>query len=252
MELQPWVEDAVEQLAFGQLIHSSSNPSVRRLALIVIDNAVEVTLKGYVEFEKGIEFFSLKRQNWEDNHKPYLKKILELVVSRTRINADKRLILGFHETRNQLYHDPKLLSVEATDLAKYLQEAKNLVAQLYHFEPNEPNWSAIATDLTSSLFAKSDPPHAVTAIRRDDGTLKLTGLVGLSDPDAVAIVIQKTLDEQGMIPNVREVREILRLSGRTPANLSESIRRLRKRGLLQNGRLALTPAGQREYAAYLF
>lgn len=250
-ELQPWVEDAVEQLAFGQLIHSSSNPSVRRLALIVIDNAVEVTLKGYVEFEKRIEFFSLKRQDWEDHYKPYLKKTLDLVVDRTRVPVDRQLVLGFHETRNQLYHDPKLLSVEASDLAKYLQEAKSLVSQLYHFEPNEPNWLEISTTLTTSLFPRPEPQRSVTAVRRDDGSFKLNGLTGLSDPDAVAIAIHWALAERGVIPNMREVREILRLSGRTPANLSESISRLRRRGLLQRSRLALTPSGQRAYAGYL-
>jgi hypothetical protein len=249
--LQPWVEDAVEQLAFGQLIHSSSNPSVRRLALIVIDNAVEVTLKGYVEFEKRIEFFSLKRQTWEDNYKSSLKKTLDLVVDRTRISVDKQLVLGFHETRNQLYHDPKLLSVEASDIAKYLQEAKSLVSQLYHFEPNEPNWPEVSTTLAASLFPRSEPPRSVTVVRRDDGSFRLNGLTGLSDPDAVAIVIQRASEERGTIPNLREVRETLRLSGRTPANLSESIRRLRERGLLQRSRLALTPAGQRAYAGYL-
>ncbi len=249
--LQPWVEDVVEQLALGQLLHTSSNASVRRIALIVIDNAVEVTLKTYVEFEKRIEYFGLKRSKWEADYKQSFKEILRLVIAKTGVQVDENLILGYHDTRNQLYHDPKLLTIEASDLAKYLKQGKALADQLYSLSLNDTAWSEIARALVASSFPRADAKPKITVVRKEDGSMRVNGVVGLGDTDAVAIVTQRMLDELGKVPSFKELRATLRSSGKSPSNLSDCIGRLRSRGVLKKNELALTPQGQKEYAKYL-
>jgi hypothetical protein len=248
--LQPWVEDVTEQLAFGQLVCRSPNPSIRRVALIVIDNAVEVALKTFVEFERGFDHFGLKKAKWETDYKPSLKKVLDLVIDKTKVPADKRLILGYHETRNQLYHDPKLLAIEASDLAKYLKEAKNLTNTLYSLGWDEARWSEAVTELSTEVFPRAEPARLVTAMRKDDGVLKITGLVGTGDTDSVAIAIQALLSDSGRVPTFKELRATLQASGKAPSNLSDCIGRLRSRGILARDRLALTATGQKRYSSY--
>jgi len=68
---------------------------------------------------------------------------------------------------------------------------------------------------------------------------------------AVVVVVQKLLDTNGRVPSLGELRSTLKSSGKSPSNLSDCILRLRKRGILKQRELSLTPAGQAELAEFL-
>jgi len=248
--LQPWVEDVIEQLALAEILHRSESASVRRLALIIVDNAVEIALKTYVEFEKGLDYFSLKRRKWEEDYKPFFNSTLQIVLGRSGAAIDEKLVLGYHDTRNQLYHDPKLLSVEADDVGRYLREARSLVDQLFALNFGAVDWTSFAGRVAGEVFPKSPPPK-IAVVRKEDGTLKVEGILGLRDTMAVVVVVQKLLDTNGRVPSLGELRSTLKSSGKSPSNLSDCILRLRKRGILKQRELSLTPAGQAELAEFL-
>lgn len=248
--LQPWVEDVVEQLALADILHRSGSASVRRLALIIVDNAVEIAFKTYVEFDKGLDYFNLKWRKWEEDYKPSFKSTLQLVSAKSGAKIDEKLVLGYHDTRNQLYHDPKLLSVEADDVGRYLHEARSLVDQLFALNFSSADWTTSAGTVAGEVFPKVVPPK-IAVIRKEDGTLKIEGILGLRDTHAVSVIIQKLLDTTGKVPSFRELRATLKSSGKSPSNLSDCILRLRKRGILKKRELSLTPAGQAELAEFL-
>jgi len=62
---------------------------------------------------------------------------------------------------------------------------------------------------------------------------------------AVVVVVQKLLDTNGRVPSLGELRSTLKSSSVT------GILRLRKRGILKQRELSLTPAGQAELAEFL-
>lgn len=249
--MQPWAEDVVEQLSLAEILHLSESASVRRLALIIVDNAVEIALKTYVEFEKGLEYFSLKRKKWEEDYKPSFKSTLQLVLAKSGAKIDEKLVLGYHDTRNQLYHDPKLLSVEADDVGKYLDEGRSLVNQLFSLNFKNSEWAAFGAEVADDVFPKVESASRIVVIRKEDGTLKVEGVVGLSDTDAVAVIMQRLLDTTGRVPSLADLKTTLKSSGKSPSNLSDCINRLRKRGIVKNQELSLTPSGQKELARFL-
>lgn len=235
----------------AEILHKSESASVRRLALIIVDNAVEVALKTYVEFDKGLEYFNLRKKKWEEDYKPSFKSTLRLVLAKSGAKSDEKLVLGYHETRNQLYHDPKLLSVEADDVGKYLQEGMSLANQLFSLNFENKDWATFAAKLTGEILPKTGISPRITVIRKENGSVKVEGVVGLKDTQAVAIVMQKLLDATGTVPSLGELKATLKSSGKSPSNLSDCILRLRKRGVVKQGELSLTPAGQKELAGFL-
>jgi len=248
--LQPWTEDVVEQLALAEILHRSGSASVRRLALIVVDNAVEIALKTYVEFEKGLDYFNLKRRKWEDDYELSFKSTLQLVLAKSGARTDEKLVLGYHDTRNQLYHNPKLLSVESDDIGRYLHEARSLVGQLFTLNFSSTDWTTSADKVAGEVLPRAAPPKIIVT-RREEGTLKIEGILGLRDTHAVAIVLQKLLDTTGKVPSFGELKATLKSSGKSPSNLSDCVLRLRKRGIVKKTELSLTALGQTELAKFL-
>jgi hypothetical protein len=250
--LQPWAEDVAEQLAVAGLIYHSSEPAVRRIALIIVDNAVEVALKTYVEFEKGIAYFGLKKKDWEENYKDNFRRILNLVVTQEKLTANQLLILGFHDTRNQLYHDPKLLSIESKDVKKYLDEGKSLFNRLFSSNLSDAAWESIGDRILGVTFPRSEGlPTKISVTRRDDGSLKVEGIATLNDTTALMVVMQKFLETEGKPATLGQLTNTLKSSGKSLSNPAATIGSLRKQRLIKNNELTLTPKGQKRYSKFL-
>lgn len=249
--VQPWVEDVVEQLALADVLHTNSEAFIRRIAFIVIDNGVEVALKTYVDFEKGISYFGISKKQWEQDYGRDFSKALQLVVSRSGANVNTKLVENYHNTRNDLYHKPKLLTIDAKDLKKYLKEARELANQLFALSFSENEWQKCASDARSALLPKLPPQTEVKTVHRDDGSISIQGIVPLPDMVAVGVVIQRYLNAMGRTPSTKELKSTLAASGKSPSNISDCVAKLRTRGMIKKRLLALTPKGQRKLAQYL-
>ena len=52
--MKNWVVEVLEQAAVASVLGRSPSPTMRRLSLIVADNAFELAMKVFVEFDSGI------------------------------------------------------------------------------------------------------------------------------------------------------------------------------------------------------
>ncbi|MDB4766489.1 hypothetical protein OAG71_02245 [bacterium] len=129
----PWASGPREILTHGlSLLHTDSDAN-RRLALLSIDNAVELTLKTFLGLPKRVSGLSLTRREYADMSESF-PKLLDAIET----HADDRLqginlgeIEWFHRLRNQLYHQGNGLTVDRDKVEIYSELAKLLFENLF-------------------------------------------------------------------------------------------------------------------------
>src|SRR2546427_2633817 len=129
--MQDWVVEVLEQAAVASILGKSKSPTMRRLSLIIADNAFEFAMKAFVEFDSGIIGKKLSYSDWEKNYKGNFEKVLGLVLAEKKDAFDRGRILRYHGTRGDLYHEAKPLTVDPQTCAKYLQEVHQVVRKLF-------------------------------------------------------------------------------------------------------------------------
>lgn len=120
------LEHAFDHLAKGQ-------PFDFRIAMISVDNAVELTIKTYLSLPKrvrGNEGPSLKRFEDCSTSFPSLLNLLEEFAKSKITGIDLGDIEIYHRTRNTLYHDGNGITVDPNYVDGYLQIARVLLNNL--------------------------------------------------------------------------------------------------------------------------
>lgn len=115
------------------LIDSREEPNLR-IAMICIDNAIELMIKSYLALNKrmlGIEF-----EEYKNGIKTF-PKLLNLLqnYSNDKISLDELdKIEYFHIIRNNLYHQGSGISVIKSFVTKYVILAQDLLSRLFQIE----------------------------------------------------------------------------------------------------------------------
>ena len=111
---QPWASGPGEVLLHGLALLDKDSGTNRRLALIAIDNAVELSVKTYLSLPKRLTGLSIPRKRLEEISEsfPSLLDALEEFASDKLEGVDLGSIEWYHRLRNQLYHQGYGLSVE--------------------------------------------------------------------------------------------------------------------------------------------
>jgi len=143
MSQQPWSTGPSEILQHGlSLLHKDSD-SNRRLAMLSIDNAVELTIKTYLSLPRRISGINLPRKEFQEISEsfPQLLDTLEKYSADKLNGIDLGEIEWFHRLRNQLYHQGNGLTIDREKIEIYSELAKLLFYNLFgfHVEPNEEN-----------------------------------------------------------------------------------------------------------------
>jgi hypothetical protein len=136
MAKQPWASGPSEILQHGlSLIHEDSDKN-RRLALLSIDNAIELTIKTYLGLPRRITGISLGRKEFADISEsfPRLLDALEEHAADKLDGIDLGEIEWFHRLRNQLYHQGNGLTVDRDKVDVYAELARLLFKNLFGFE----------------------------------------------------------------------------------------------------------------------
>lgn len=130
---QPWASGPREILQHGlSLLHNDTDTN-RRLALLSIDNAVELTAKTFLGLPKRISGIHISRKEMAEISESFPKMLDALET-----HAEDRLeginlgeIEWFHRLRNQLYHQGNGLTVDRDKVEIYAELANLLFKNLF-------------------------------------------------------------------------------------------------------------------------
>jgi hypothetical protein len=133
MTNSPWANGPKEILKHGlELLHKDSDTN-RRLAIISIDNSVELMIKTFLGLPKRINGLKITRKEYDEFSEsfPKLLDALENFAPTKLIGIDLGEIEWYHRLRNQLYHQGNGLTVDRNNVEVYAQLANLLFKNLY-------------------------------------------------------------------------------------------------------------------------
>lgn len=133
MANSPWVNGPKEILKHGLDLLKKDSDTNRRLAIISIDNSVELMIKTFLGLPKRINGLKITRKEYEEFSEsfPKLLDALENHAPDKIIGIDLGEIEWYHRLRNQLYHQGNGLTVEKSNVEIYAELANLLFKNLY-------------------------------------------------------------------------------------------------------------------------
>ncbi|MES2937840.1 MAG: hypothetical protein V4864_09160 [Pseudomonadota bacterium] len=143
MATQPWAAGPREILEHGIGLLRKDSDKNRRLALLSVDNAVELTIKTYLGLPKRISGINVPRKEYAEFSEsfPKLLDALEQYAPSKVSGIDLGEIEWFHRLRNQLYHQGNGLTVDRDKVEIYSELAKLLFEGLFDttlaFDPED-------------------------------------------------------------------------------------------------------------------
>lgn len=132
----PWATGPGEILRHGLELLELDSDTNRRLAMISIDNAVELMIKTFLGLPKRVSGIAIKRKDYQDISEsfPRLLDGLEEYAPDKLDGIDLGSIEWYHRLRNELYHQGNGLTVERKKVEVYAQLANLLFRNLYGYE----------------------------------------------------------------------------------------------------------------------
>ena len=129
----PWASGPGEILRHGISLLGKDNDTNRRLAMISIDNAVELMIKTYLGLPKRITGLTISRKDYQEIAEsfPAMLGALEKYAAAKVTGIDLGEIEWYHRLRNQLYHQGNGLTVERDKVEIYAQLANTLFENLF-------------------------------------------------------------------------------------------------------------------------
>lgn len=123
--LPPWASGPGEILRHGLGLLREDTDTNRRLAMIAIDNAVELTIKTYLGLPKRITGLHVPRKELSEISEsfPALLDAIERHAHDKLLGIDLGEIEWYHRLRNELYHQGNGLTVERDKVNVYAQLA---------------------------------------------------------------------------------------------------------------------------------
>ena len=180
-DLPPWATGPAEILEHGLDLLTKESDSNRRLAMISIDNSVELMIKTYLGLPKRVTGFNISRSEYQSFSEsfPRLLDALEKYGASNLGFFDLGEVEWYHRLRNQLYHQGNGLTVEREKVEVYAQIAAALFESLFDVKLTESSdddyyllaefintWSKFerATDDLSSFYQFDENTNLRTTV----------------------------------------------------------------------------------------
>ena len=144
-EQQPWATGPHEILHHALELMREDTDTNRRLAMSLVDNAVEQMIKTYLNLPKRINGLTIpraRRQQIADSF-PNMLDALEEFAADKLVGVDLGTIEWYHRLRNQLYHEGFGLTVTRDNVNVYSELANSLFKNLFGFDVVEPQSTGI-------------------------------------------------------------------------------------------------------------
>jgi hypothetical protein len=138
--LPPWASGPAEILNHGLELLTKDSDANRRLAMISIDNGVELIIKTYLGLPKRVNGLNISRSEYQEFAEsfPKLLDALDKYGTQKLGSLDLGEIEWYHRLRNQLYHQGNGLTVERAKVEVYGQLAVALFESLFGTKPPLP------------------------------------------------------------------------------------------------------------------
>lgn len=132
----PWASGPGEILQHGLSLLYEDSDRNRRLAMLSIDNAVELMMKTFLGLPKRVTGLTIGRKDYAEFSEsfPALLEALEEYAGDRLVGIELGDIEWYHRLRNQLYHQGNGLTVELDKVKVYSELAKVLFRNLFGFE----------------------------------------------------------------------------------------------------------------------
>lgn len=129
----PWATGPAEILLHGLTLLRKDSDTNRRLAMISVDNAVELMVKTFLGLPKRLSGLNITRREYADFSEsfPALLDALERHAPDKLTGIDLGTIEWYHRLRNQLYHQGNGLTVERDKIEIYAEVANILLLNLF-------------------------------------------------------------------------------------------------------------------------
>jgi len=224
---KPWISGPRELLVHG-IQHLDSNTGFDyRIAMISIDNSVELMIKTYLGLPKRtskIEGITRKIFDEIISSFPNLLDGLEKFSSDKLNGIELGDIEWFHRLRNQLYHDGNGITVEKEKVQAYAEIAKILFSNLFGIEIEESGNENLHHNLVGEFikeWAKIEKLRILESGNRR--LLPLQAFKELTEKAELSEMQTKQLDEIRRFRN----RLVHGLSSPTEFELNKSLTELR-------------------------
>lgn len=152
---KPWISGPRELLVHG-IQHLELNTGFdNRMAMISIDNSVELMIKTYLGLPKRItKIEGLTRKRFEEvtSTFPNLLDGFEEFANNKLNGVELGDIEWFHRLRNQLYHDGNGITVEKEKVEAYAEIAKILFENLFAVQVEQSGDETIHHNLTGEFI----------------------------------------------------------------------------------------------------
>jgi len=129
----PWASGPGEILKHGISLLKKDSDTNRRLAMISIDNAVELMIKTYLGLPSRITGLKIPRKEFQEISEsfPQLLDALEKYASEKIVGINLGEIEWYHRLRNELYHQGNGLTVEKDKINVYAELSNLLFENLF-------------------------------------------------------------------------------------------------------------------------
>jgi len=210
MATQPWAAGPKEILEHGISLLRKDSDKNRRLALLSVDNAVELTIKTYLGLPKRISGINVPRKEYAEFSEsfPKLLDALEQYAASKVSGIDLGEIEWFHRLRNQLYHQGNGLTVDRDKVEIYSELAKLLFESLFEaqlaFAPEDQH------QLLGEFLAAWVAFERMTAELSKANADKLTTLGGRTRPPMMAMneMLRVGIFEPAEAKDIDELRRL--------------------------------------------
>jgi hypothetical protein len=154
LDKNPWASGPGEILNHGlNLLKKRDSDVNRRIAMIIIDNSVELMIKTFLNLPKRITGINISRAKYAEFSESF-PKLLD-ALEEYALDKVPELHFGeiewYHRLRNELYHQGNGLTVERQKVVTYASIAKILFKNLYGFDLLEKEVSKDELDLERYL-----------------------------------------------------------------------------------------------------
>jgi len=205
MSDRPWVSGPHELLHHGLHLLKDDSDLNRRLALIAIDNAVELIIRTFLSLPRRVTGVGLSRKGYEDiaDSFPKLLDALEQHAGQRIDGIDLGDIEWYHRLRNQLYHQGSGLTVEREKVEVYASVATLLFKNLFGVEigaPRTPDTDRIGRFLAAWV--------QIERALQDAAAPELRGGLVLLFPLHVGQQLPPIVDNPAAISELNRLREL--------------------------------------------
>ena len=206
----PWASGPAEILQHGLSLLTEGSDRDRRLAMLSIDNAVELTLKTYIGLPRRVTGIHLARKRFQEISEsfPGLLDAVEQHASEKIAGINLGEIEWYHRLRNELYHQGNGLTIERQKVEMYAELGKQLFESLFEIglEIKQTPQQSVLADFIQK-WGKLE--QIATALAHARGSLKsskhvvnpMTVIRELAQSGLITRSEQKRLEELRQIRN---------------------------------------------------